>query len=154
MDPADLLPRYRGGAAALAAAVAGATDDELDRRPAPDAWTAREVVHHVADSETMSAIRLRLLLAADAPVIAAYDEKRWAIELGYAGRGIDASLALVHAVRAASAELLATLRPEQWERVGTHSESGPYSVSDWMRIYAEHPYEHAEQARRARRGEA
>ena len=44
-------------------ALDGATDDELDARPAPGKWTAREIVHHLADSEMTSAIRLRLLVA-------------------------------------------------------------------------------------------
>ena len=43
--------------------------------------------------------------------------------------------------------------PEEWDRVGTHSESGPYSVDRWLEIYADHCHEHADQIRRARRGE-
>jgi hypothetical protein len=53
-------------------------------------------------------------------------------------------------VRAASLELLESLTPAEWERRGTHSESGPYSVDDWLRIYAAHSHDHAEQIRVAR----
>ncbi|MCD6058742.1 MAG: hypothetical protein K0Q89_2272, partial [Thermomicrobiales bacterium] len=31
-----------------------------------------------------------------------------------------------------------------------HSESGPYSVEDWLRIYSGHAHDHADQIRRAR----
>jgi hypothetical protein len=45
------------------------------------------------------------------------------------------------------------LTPAEWDRSGEHSESGPYSVDRWLRIYAEHSHDHADQIRRARRGE-
>jgi hypothetical protein len=31
--------------------------------------------------------------------------------------------------------LLEVLTEEEWAREGTHSESGRYSVTDWLRIY-------------------
>ena len=55
----QLVQQYREGHAAVVAALEGATDAELDRRPARGKWTAREIVHHLADSEMTSAIRLR-----------------------------------------------------------------------------------------------
>jgi hypothetical protein len=58
------------------------------------------------------------------------------------------------AVRASSLELLEALTPAEWERTGTHSDSGAYSVKRWLRIYAGHTHEHADQIRKARRGEA
>ncbi|MFP5342920.1 MAG: DinB family protein [Candidatus Limnocylindria bacterium] len=151
-DREALLDRYATGAAAVAAAVRDAPDDELDRRPPSGAWTAREIVHHVADSESMAFIRLRRLIAEDEPVIQGYDESEWARRLHY-DRPIETSLAVVAAVRAGSLELLRSLTPAEWSRAGTHSESGAYSVDDWLTIYAEHSHDHADQIRRARRGE-
>ena len=148
----ESLARYATGAAAVESAVAGASDAELDLRP-PTGWTARQIVHHVADSESMAYIRLRRLLADDEPVtIQGYDEPTWARRLHY-DRPIDASLAVVHAVRTASLELLRALTSDEWERRGRHTESGEYSVDMWLDIYAEHSHDHADQIRRARRGE-
>jgi len=39
---------------------------------------------------------------------------------------------------------------EDWQRKGTHSESGSYSVEDWLTIYAAHARNHAAQIRRLR----
>jgi hypothetical protein len=152
MDRAASIERYRTGAGAVDEAMAGITEAELDRRPPSGAWTAREIVHHLADSETMAYIRLRRLIAEDEPVIHGYDEPEWARRLHY-DRPVDASLALVRAVRTASHELLTTLTDGEWARVGTHTESGPYSVERWLDIYAGHSHDHADQIRRARRGE-
>jgi hypothetical protein len=147
-----LIDRYRTGTADVKAALAGITNDELDRQPGdPDSWTARQVAHHLADSEAMAYIRLRRLLAEDEPLIAAYDEPEWARRLHY-DRPIASSLAVLVAVRSASLELLEQLGEADWSRAGTHSESGPYGVEGWLRIYAEHAHDHADQIRTARAG--
>jgi len=146
---AKLVEQYRAGEDDFRSAVAGITDAELDARPAPDEWTAREVIHHLADSEMRSAIRLRQLIAEDSPVIQGYDEAHYAKALHYQ-RPIGGSLDAAAAARRTSAELLAQLTPEEWNRSGTHEESGAYSVEDWLRIYASHAHDHAEQIRRAR----
>ena len=154
MDAAErrtLIDRYRQGIAEVHAAVRGAPAAELDRRPGPNEWSAREVAHHLADSETMSTIRLRRLLAEHEPLIHAYDEAEFARRLHYE-RPIEASLAVFAAVRSSNLELLATLTEEEWKRTGTHSDDGPYSVEIWLRIYAAHGLDHAEQIRRARTG--
>ena len=147
----SLIDQYRDGVAEVHRALDRATTEELDRRPAPKEWTAREVAHHLADSETMSTIRLRRLLAEDAPLIHAYDENQFAERLHY-DRPIDQSLAVFTAVRAANVELLMTLTEPQWQRAGTHSDDGPYSVETWLQIYAAHGHDHADQIRRAREG--
>jgi hypothetical protein len=148
MDRTDLLARYRTGYADVEAAAAGLTDAQLDR-PAPDGgWSARQVVHHLADSEATAYVRLRRLIAEDGPIILGYDEPEYARRLHY-DRPIRTSLAVLEAVRAASLELLESLTPAEWERRGTHSESGSYSVDAWLRIYAAHSHDHANQIRSA-----
>jgi hypothetical protein len=148
----ELLERYRAGADEVDEALAGITDEELDRRPPePDGWSARQVAHHLADSEAMAYTRLRRLLADDDPVIAGYDEPVWANRLHY-DRPIEPSVAVMRAVREASAQLLESIDESEWGRTGVHTESGPYSVEGWLRIYASHPHEHAEQIRAARGG--
>ena len=148
---ADLIARYREGAAEVDSAIAATLalgPDAIDRTPAPDEWSARQVVHHLAD-ETMSATRIRRLIADDDPVvIQGYDEPVWATRLHY-DRPIEGSLALVRAVRAATADILDLMTEGDWARRGTHSESGPYSADDWLEIYASHCHEHADQIRRA-----
>ena len=148
-----LLDRYASGVADLEDALAGITEADLDRPQPGDEWTARQVIHHLADSESMAYIRLRRLIAEDEPIIHGYDEPEWARRLHYE-RAIEASVAVVRAVRSASLQLLETLTPAEWARTGTHSESGPYSVGRWLETYADHTHDHADQIRRARRGAA
>ena len=151
MDEAErsaLIVRYREGPAAVDEALEGITEEELDR--AVEGWTPRQVVHHLADSEMTSAIRLRRLLAEERPAIAGYDEQGFARSLHYAERPIDGSLAALRGARASTAALLDALTEPEWEREGSHSESGRYTVRDWLSIYAAHCHDHADQIRRAR----
>ena len=146
-----LIEQYRRGYDDVADALAGCTEADLDARPRPDAWSPREIVHHLADSEMTSAIRLRRLIAEEQPVIHGYDQDEFARRLYY-DRPIEASLAAFRAARAATVEILERLSPEQWARAGRHTESGAYSVEGWLAIYAVHAHKHADQIRRARRG--
>jgi hypothetical protein len=141
--------RYREGAGALAAAVAGLSETELDHRPKDGGWTPREVIHHCADSEIMSAIRLRRLVAEDNPAIVGYDQELYSQRLYYDRRPVGPSLAAVSGAREATAAILDQLGEEQWARAGTHSELGPYSVDRWLEVYAAHCDDHANQIRRA-----
>jgi hypothetical protein len=150
MDRDALIDRYATGYDAVVDALAGATDAELDARPSAGGWTVREVVHHLADSESRSMLRLRQLLAEDEPVIEVYDQDAWAARLPYDGP-VDAPLAVVAAVRGLSLATVRRLDPDAWDRSGRHPEhDSPYSVLRWLEIYAEHPYEHADQIRAAR----
>jgi hypothetical protein len=152
MERTALLDRFRTGFDDVVDALAGITPDELDRAPS-DGWTARQVAHHLADSEATAYVRLRRLIAEDNPTIIGYDEEEFARRLHY-DRPIEPSLAVLAGVRAASLQLLESLTDEEWQRTGTHSESGSYSVDDWLRTYAGHAHDHADQIRSSRRGEA
>jgi hypothetical protein len=52
--------------------------------------------------------------------------------------------------RETCAQLMERMTEDQWHIVGTHTESGPYSIEDWLRIYSSHAHDHAEQIKRAR----
>lgn len=156
MPDSALVDRYAAGTSAVLASLEGVTPEELDRRPAPGCWTAREVVHHLADSETRSYLRLRTLLATPGAPIEGYDEAAWAVEprLAYGHRPIEPSLAVLHAVRVSSLELLRRQDPSVDALSGHHPEyERSYTVALWLELYAEHPHLHADQIRRARRGE-
>jgi hypothetical protein len=149
MDRDLLLRRYREGPDELEAAVAGLSDAQLDYLPCDGGWSPREVVHHTADSELTSAIRLRKLLAEENADIQGYDEMEFSRRLHYRERPIGASLESVRSSRGTSASILEYLTEADWNRTGTHSESGPYSVETWLEIYATHCHDHAEQITRA-----
>ena len=146
---AALVDQYRAGHAAIVEAIADIGQDNLDRRPADGGWTPREVVHHTADSEMTSAIRLRRLIAEENPLIVAYDGDEFALRLHYADRPIEPALAAIASARATTVQILDSLTDAEWARTGTHSEAGAYGVERWLEIYAVHCHDHADKIRAA-----
>ena len=63
-------------------------------------------------------------------------------------RPIGSSIDAAEAARASTLTILEALTEDEWTRTGTHAEQGPYSVEAWLLDYANHPWDHAEQARR------
>jgi hypothetical protein len=149
-DLSEAVSAYRASTVQFLTVASSVSEADLDRQPPePDGWTPRMVIHHVADSETNSYVRLHRLLAEPAgTTIQGYDEAHWAQVLHY-DRPVGLSLAVVRAVRDSSAELLDRITPDDLDRMGVHSESGPYTLADWLEIYVAHARDHAEQIRAA-----
>ena len=148
-DRQALIAKYKAGYDEVVRALAGIAADERDWRPAPGEWSAREVVHHLADSETISGVRLRRLLIEDNPVIQGYDEAAFAVRLRYNDR-VDMAPALeaFRGARATTAQILEAMTDEDWQREGWHTDSGRYGAETWLAIYAVHAHNHAAQIRR------
>lgn len=131
-------------------ADANAGDGELlDRRPAEDAWSVAEVLHHLADAEMRQSLRLRQMLAEDEPVWPSWDPDAYAAVLGYDERPAADALTLILALRHVNVRLLASMSPELWSRTAVHPVHGVVDVAGWVRIADEHLALHVLQARRA-----
>ena len=149
-DERDLLiAQYKDGYRAVSDALVKVTPEELDASPAPGKWTVRQIVHHLADSEMIAAVRFRMLLADEHPAIKGYSQDVYAGRLHYE-RPHEASVELFRAARASTAELMGCLTEREWLREGTHSEVGRFGLDTWLRIYAPHAHKHADQIRQAR----
>ena len=78
-----LIDQYKAGYDEVSRNLAGFPTDSLTAHPIAGKWSAAEIVHHLADSETTSALRLRRLLVEDHPLIQAYDQEQYAAKLKY-----------------------------------------------------------------------
>ena len=144
----QLIAKYKEGYDEVMRSLDKFPKDAFTAHPIPDKWSACEIAHHLADSETVSGIRLKKLLVEDHPLIQSYDQDAFAARLNYNARKIGPALDAFRCARANTAQLLDSMSEEDWKREGTHSESGSYTADDWLRIYAEHAHNHAAQIRR------
>jgi hypothetical protein len=146
----DLISQYAAGYDEVMNALNGFPADSFGAHPIAGKWSAREIVHHLGDSETNSAIRLRKLLVEDNPMIQGYDQDEYATRLRYNERDMAPALEAFRSARESTVQLIDLMTEDDWKRAGTHSESGPYSMEDWLRIYAAHAHNHAAQITRLR----
>jgi hypothetical protein len=148
MDLKDAINSYAQATAEFLSVANELTESQLDASHS-GGWSARQVIHHVADSEAQSYARLRRLIAEPGTQIQGYDEASWGENetLGYKDLPIAHSLDVFKAVRASSLEIIKRLTPTQLDNSGTHSESGEYTIKTWLETYINHPLEHAAQIR-------
>ncbi|NBO65810.1 MAG: hypothetical protein EBU88_13370 [Acidobacteria bacterium] len=147
-ERAGLIERYAAGAEEVATALAQVPRDSWNARPLPGKWSAAEIVHHLADSEMTSAIRLRRLLVEDNPLIAGYDQDQFATRLDYNANPVEPAFEAFRWARAVTLPLLEAMSEKDWQRGGTHTEHGHYNAEKWLQIYGEHAHLHAAQIRR------
>jgi len=145
-----LIRKYAEGYQEVVDSLAGFPEVSLPAHPFPGKWSAREIVHHLADSETTSAQRLRRLLAEEYPVIYSYDQETYAILLRYNLRDMAPALEAFRYARATTVQLIEHMTDEDWKRAGWHTDSGLYTAARWLEIYADHAHNHAAQIRRLR----
>ena len=146
---AELLERFRRGPEILAAALTGAAGSEVDFAP-EGKWSVRQIMAHLADAEVVGAMRFRQVIAENDPKLQAYDQEAWANQLDYAKRKPSQSLETFRRMRSENYELLAGMPEDVFARRGLHSERGPISLLELVRLYADHAEKHGQQARAVR----
>ncbi|HEX9190412.1 MAG TPA: DinB family protein [Vicinamibacteria bacterium] len=143
-----LVEQYARGPQRIREELAKAPPEALQWRPGEGKWSVHEVVVHCADSETNAALRIRYLVAEKEPLIVGYDQDAWARLFDYHAHPLEESLAATAAARGRTVPLLRRMTDADWRKAGRHTESGPYTAEDWLRIYAAHLEGHARQIER------
>jgi len=120
-------------------------------RPAPDAFSPRENVHHLRDLEAEGyGARLLRLLAEPDPVLPDVDGAALARERDYNARPCAGALDEFTRLRAANVERLGRLADADLERGGTQENVGPVTIAKLVLLWRDHDRDHlAEVARMA-----
>jgi uncharacterized damage-inducible protein DinB len=127
---------------ALANALAGLSDAQLDTTYREGGWTVRQVAHHVPDSHLNAYTRVKLALTEDKPVIKPYDEVAWAKLADTQHAPLEVSLALLEAVHTRLVILFESLKDADWQREYLHPVNGPTSIETALASYVWHGQHH------------
>lgn len=142
---AELLERFRRGAELLAVVTTGAAGPELDFTPAQGKWSVRTIVCHLADTEAVTVMRFRQMIAEDNPTLVPFDQEKWAEKLDYKTRKISQPLETFRRLRGENYELLKAQSEATFARTGNHLTRGSLTVLDLLRMDAEHAENHVRQ---------
>lgn len=137
-----LIDSYASQADELRLWIAGLTRDQLNAHPVPGTWSIQQCVFHVLDSDLVATDRMKRVAAMDQPLLMNYDESRFAGYLAYDKRDVEAAAALFAAHRRHTAELLALLPDEAFERSGVHSVRGILTLRQLVSDYVQHVLHH------------
>ena len=122
----------------LKAAIAGA---HLDKTYRDGGWTARQVVHHVADSHMNAFIRFRLALTEDRPTIKPYDEAAWA-KLADAKLEPTVSIQILDGLHQRWHTMLQAMSETDFAREAIHPDHGARTLDWFLQLYAWHGRHH------------
>lgn len=146
----EKIEQYRRGYELLADVLAGIPREAWLYRPGPDEWSVHEIVIHMADSESMAALRARKLIVEPGSILMGYNEAMWADALGYKEQSVEDALEIIRLARQTTYHILKRLPDEIFNHAVTHQEySEPYTFEDWLNIYARHIPDHIEQLQRS-----
>jgi len=155
MDLREAAAAYESATRFFLNLARGVTPELLDVHH-ENGWSARQIIHHLADSEAQSYVRLRRLVAEpEGVMLVNVDEDSWAKEakLGYETAPVENSIAIYAAVRAGSLDVIKRLEESDVEKSGVHPESGKFTIEKWLFNYTKHSLEHGEQLIRATKGQ-
>jgi hypothetical protein len=148
----EQLARMSRTVADFAAAIRGASDPQLSKRPDDKNWSAKEVVCHMRDTEESFMQRFQIIIAMDDPKLFPAEPDRWATERQYLRNDTAEALDAFRARREESLRFFRELRPEQWERAGVHATRGRITLRDFVGLMAWHDDNHLDQLKRALAG--
>jgi hypothetical protein len=144
-DPLDVLPRTP---AELEERLAGIDEEVVQARPRTGAWSVKEVLGHLGDTEWVYGYRIRMMLSHDAPEIAGYDQDVMVAGMGHNERPLSMLLEELRRLRGLNLDLYLRSRGPAWERYGVHSERGEESVGLSLALLAGHDLRHIDQIER------
>jgi len=148
LEGQDPLKVQAGTARKIERMIKGVPASKLRKRPAPEKWSAGEILAHLADTEIVVGWRLRQILGAPGTPIQAFDQDSWAAAGRYQKRDPRKCAEQFRVVREANLALLKSLAPEQWKHHGMHAERGVETIEHTVRMIAGHDINHTRQVER------
>jgi uncharacterized damage-inducible protein DinB len=142
------LTSLAGTARRLERLALGLTPKQAAARPAPDKWSVKELLCHLADCELVYALRYRKILAEPGAALVAFDQNAWASRLQYQRQPVKDSLGRFKALRCAHIGLLKSLPGTAWDLAGQHPSYGALNLRQLVVHLVDHDRNHLAQVER------
>ena len=117
------------------------SDEELNKTYREGAWTVRQLVHHIADSQLNMYQRLKLALTDENPVVPGFSEEKWAIQPDTI-LPVESSIKMLEGINERIVSLGQDLTEDQLKRVFTHQTNGEITVAKKVAKLAWHEEHH------------
>jgi len=124
-------------------------ESDLVRQYAPDKWSVRYLLHHLADAETVLYDRIRRVISEPRQVIWVFDQDAWAIGLDYSRTPLELSRQVYESVRAAVIYYAGMHYERDGHKEFVHSVTGVRTLKDEFDKVAKHNEHHLSQIRAA-----
>lgn len=147
LTPAEVAALLPATVAQFRAELAAMPERVLAWHPAPGEWCVKEVLGHLIEAERRGfAGRIRIILAADTPVLERWDPPEVARARGDCAKPATALLDELARLREDSASLVGRLIAADLDRAGRHPTVGLLRVGDLLQEWVHHDRNHVRQA--------
>ncbi|WP_339287462.1 DinB family protein [Paenibacillus sp. FSL E2-0201] len=99
--------------------ISNLTEEQGEHRYAPDKWSIKQMVGHLADTGRIMSYRLLRVARGDTTPLAGFEEKDYVLTANFDAHTLEKLLAHYKLVRESTQALLDTLPEEAWIRMGT-----------------------------------
>jgi uncharacterized damage-inducible protein DinB len=142
------LTKFAASSRRLERLIRKMTARQAAAKPAPDKWSAKEIVCHLADCEVAYGLRYRMILSEPGPVLVAFDQDVWARHLRYQKQSLQRALDTFKILRAGHVAMFQSLSRAAWSRAGQHPAYGNLSLRQLVAHMVEHDGNHLAQVER------
>jgi DinB superfamily len=149
---ADVIAAVQQAGEEFAAFVETLSDEQFQRRPAPDEWSAAEITGHVSEVPVTFATHARRVAAEGGGAVGRPpdDPGRLSAVARLAGRGPQEGAQLVREGVREACEILRSIPPEGWQTKGQSPRLGEVTMLAFIRdVAVEHVQGHLRQAQEA-----
>ena len=147
------IEEYGGGFDLITTALEEIPRKTWEFKPAPHEWSIHETIIHLADAESMGAVRARKVIVEPGSTLMVYDEARWADILDYQNQNVDDALQIFKLTRQVTYRLLKSLPEQAFSNEVVHPEriypeyGEAYTLDKWLNIYTQHVRDHTRQVK-------
>jgi hypothetical protein len=121
------------------------SSEKLHKSNQNDEWSPANIIHHIADAEAHFYVRYLRVLTENLPTTEFFDENVYPELLHYEKRDVNASIALIEGIRAASISLFNNFKEEDWQRKGLTSDGNEFVLIALIKKARSHINDHANQ---------
>lgn len=125
------------------------SEERLDLTYGPGKWSVRQLLHHLADAETVLYERIRRAIAKPNQVVWGFDQDAWAVGLRYTERPINLNRAVYTAIRDAIVDLAERHYATDGANPYVHSETGQRTLKEEFDKVVWHNEHHLKQIEQA-----
>ncbi|MEM7370096.1 MAG: DinB family protein [Bacteroidota bacterium] len=125
------------------------SEADLDKTYAEGKWTVRQLLHHLADAETVLYDRIRRIIANPGQVIWAFEQDLWAEHLQYETLPLEINRQIYASVRDAVILLARTHYEQKGFHPFVHNETGSRTLKEEFEKIAWHNVHHLNQIEQA-----
>ncbi len=125
------------------------SESQLNKSYAPGKWTVKQLLHHLADAETVLYERIRRGIARPGQVIWGFDQDLWADVLDYQNMSLDLHKNTYNSVRDNIIDLTQRYYISHGQNEYVHNETGLRKVYEEFDKVAWHNEHHLKQIRQA-----